>query len=85
MLNNVLNTLNDPKEMTKNFVNVSFSFFVLALGLATFGHAYPAGFAVVGCFTALFAAAINATIISVASGVTSITDGDTSTEAGSIS
>jgi len=84
MLNNVINRLNDPRKMTKNFVFASVVFAILATSLITLGYAYPAGFAIVGSFYSLFGAAVNATIISTASGSSETTDGDI-TEAGSIS
>ena len=81
MLNNVLNTLNNPRKMTKVFCLLALVFFGVAPSLLSFGFAYPAGFAFVGCFVSLFAAAINATITSATSGAESTGD---ITEAGSI-
>lgn len=85
MLNKMLNTLNDPRKMTRVFCLLSMVFFGLTPALLSFGYAYSAGFAFVGSFVSLFAAAINATITSTTSdaGETTIISGDSS-EVGSI-
>lgn len=80
MLKNLFKTLNNSKGMQKKFALLSVYFVCLTLILLSFGFAYPAGFAFVGCFVSLFAAAINASITSTSGAETS---GD-NTEAGSI-